>query len=91
MTAPAPLPDQIPTVTDADVSDDQQLFADHPRRQYRLRPGWAVRRRARGVFLRTPLPADRVRWTAAFPYLSPLARAELAKAARWRTNHGGKP
>ena len=82
---------ELPVVLQADVFDDQQWFADHPGRQYRLRSGWAVRRRSRGVFLRVPMScpvyadeaaAERVGWESACPDLDPKARDELAKAAR---------
>lgn len=85
------------TVSFADVLNDQQWFADHPHRQYRLRPGWVVRRCIGNTYLRTPLAdnrhhpddnerrAEQIWWTAAWPDLSPLARAKLAKEARQRT------
>jgi len=91
----------FPAVTQEDVFSDQQWFADHPSRQYRLRDGWTVRRRARGVFLRTPLASDRrypdnderlaefVWWAAAFPHLSPQERKALAKTAGQRTKPPG--
>ena len=86
---------ESPPVTPAEILEDQQWFADHPHRQYRLRPGWALRRRSRCVFLRTPHTdtrtypdserlAERLWWENAWPHLSPLARARLAKDARWR-------
>jgi len=84
------------TVSLADILGDQQFFVDRPHRRYRLRRGWAVRRRGRGVFLRTALPeqhrydtqdaseaeAERAWWECAWPMLPPGARAALAKAAR---------
>jgi hypothetical protein len=74
---------------------DEQWFHEHPGRQYRLRPGWAVRRRAGRVFLRTrvggsrPYPdheglAEQLWWRAAWPELPPKTRAQLMKATRWR-------
>lgn len=79
------------TVTDADARDDAQWFAAHPSSQYRVRPGWVVRR-MRDVFLRTPIAADgadadseSLWWSAAWPELDPEIRDKLAKAARRRS------
>jgi hypothetical protein len=93
------LTDAIPAasaVNPADAFSDHQFFADHPQRCYRIRPGWAIRRRPRGVFLRTPLSfghryvdteasAEAAWWEAAYPFLSPLERQAMAKAARGKS------
>jgi hypothetical protein len=85
--------------TDSDVRDDQQWFADHPGRQYRLRRGWAVRRHSR-VFLRAPIAAsssvtypddegqaEAIWWRSAWSELPPETRNKLMMDARRK----GKP
>ena len=87
---------ELPTVSITEAFEDQQWFSDNPHRQYRLRPGWAVRRRGRDTFLRTPheecpypdnseAAAERLWWQSAWPELAPLERGALAKAARRRS------
>lgn len=80
-------------VTPAEALDDAAWFADNPRRRYRLRPGWIVRRRGNATFLRAPLIggasfadaeacAERVWWLSAWPELDAKTRDALARAAR---------
>jgi hypothetical protein len=77
-----------------DFLDDIAWFDMHPGRRYRLSGGWVVRRRG-AVFLRAPIAdsrgypdtedaAEAAWWLAAFPSLSPLARRQMAAAARQR-------
>jgi hypothetical protein len=95
VTALPPSSELIPVVSDADALSDQQFFAEHTDRLYRLPPGWAIRSRGRRVLLPTPLAvpaphpdsdteaaAERAWWDAAYPYLPPQARAAIARAAR---------
>jgi hypothetical protein len=94
VTALTPRCGVIPIVSDANALDDARWFADHPERQFRLRDGLVVRRRGRGIFLRTPTSmsadpeserlAERIWWLAAHSSPSPPARHELMKAARRR-------
>jgi hypothetical protein len=93
------LREPLPDVTDADVFDDAQWVGDHPDRQYRLRPGWAVRRRS-GVFLRAPLAggctdpdherrAEFLSWRSPWP--EPVeTRNEPMEAARPRKPRPGE-
>jgi hypothetical protein len=83
-----------PVVT---AADDRDWFSTRPHRRYRVRRAvsgfWIVRKRPGGVFLRAwavTLPkglpdadkALRVAWfSAAWPDLSPPARAELVRQA----------
>jgi len=81
-------------VTLAAVWFDQQFAADHPSRRYWTRPGWVVRRRSGGVFLRARLAdahqpgadtesaAEFQWWLAAWPALTPPERRKAAKRAR---------
>jgi hypothetical protein len=91
-TLPPPA-EMIPVVIDADARDDDAWFDRHPGRRYRLRLGWVIRRSRGGIFLRTPLAtrhrsgddeatAERAWWTAAYPAISPQARAAMTRAAR---------
>jgi hypothetical protein len=76
---------------DADALSDQLWFDQHPRRRYRARAGWLIRRRG-AAMLRTrtpaqPLPDDdaalRVAWVgAAHPDLNAIERVALVKAIR---------
>jgi len=83
---------QVPIVTDSEAIADRAWFDKHPDRRYRIRDNWVIRRRG---FLRAPLPAQHCRvdtepnaetawWQAAYPFLSPLVREQMAKAARQR-------
>jgi hypothetical protein len=89
-------PPALPVVCDTDAVDNQQLVVEHPDRQYRLRPGWAVRRRGHNTFLRTPITgshedserlAEPLWWQSA-PDLSRRTRDALTKAAHCS---GSKP
>src|SRR5690349_8760366 len=87
-----------PRVSNVDVLGDSSWFDERPDRRYRLRRGtdgqiWAIRRRARGIFLRTTVTAGQecpdteraaklVWWRSARPELTPQARADLMKASR---------
>src|SRR5271163_1291041 len=78
------LPDTIqksatPPVSDADALADRSWFAENPTRNYRLRRDvagrlWAVRRRPRGVVLRTPVR---------LPGAGPQAGERLAETIWW--------
>ena len=80
-------------VCDADALSDQLWFDQHPRRRYRARTGWLVRRRGTAM-LRTSAPARslpdadtalRAAWVgAAYPDLNPLEHKTLVKAIRAR-------
>jgi hypothetical protein len=79
-----------PLIEDREASTDAACFSEHPRRHYRSRAGWLVRRKG-VVFLRTPDSADPTDseaeaegrwWTAAWPQLSAKARRELIKVSR---------
>jgi hypothetical protein len=81
-------------ITPAEALDDVDWFANNPRRHYRLRPKWAVRRHGKATFLRAPLIdadirfddgeacAERLWWLSAWPELDTKIRAKLIKAAR---------
>ena len=88
---------ELPIVPQADSLDDIQWFFERSHRRFRLRRGWAVRRRADDVFLRTPFSgariypddseacAERIWWESAWPELAPRERHKLLKAARRST------
>jgi hypothetical protein len=89
---------ELPTVSAADVLDDAAWLETHPHRRYRLRPGWVVRRRPPGVFLRSPLPsshryvdteasAEGAWWTCGYPFLTPAERQAMAKTARGKARN----
>lgn len=105
MTALQPITTDGPTVSPADVLDDAAWFADHARRRYRCRPAaggwWLIRRRGRGVMLRTFTPhlppglpdtddvLRRAWFEAAWPALAPRTRTELVREAR-KAERGAK-
>jgi hypothetical protein len=79
-------------VTAADSLDDIAWFDANATRRYRVRQGWAIRRRGT-VLLRTPIAkpvalvdnegaADLSWWTAAWPALSAQERKALMVASR---------
>jgi hypothetical protein len=81
-----------PALSDADALADRMWFDQHPRRRYRARPGWLIRRRG-SMMLRTPtsaqsLPPDnedalRAAWArAAWPSLTPAEHQALLKTIR---------
>jgi hypothetical protein len=82
--------------------EDKAWFAAHPRRHYRLRPGWAIRN-IRETFLATPLErdppgqdtgeltAEQVWWDSAWRGISVSERREAAKRARPKPPKAQKP
>jgi hypothetical protein len=88
LPAPAPEPP-----ADSEAGSDAGWFDEHPKRRYRMRPGWAVRR-VGGVCLRTEIPtmpaedsesaAERAWWAAAWPQLDEKTRDKVMRKARRR-------
>jgi hypothetical protein len=85
----------IPAVSELAAGADRYWLADHPQRRYHLRPGWVIRARGRGVFLRATvtLPsgypdieaaAEAAWWSAAFPSQTPECQQKMAKTPRRR-------
>jgi hypothetical protein len=82
------------SVEPAEAATDLGWFDANPTRRYRVRGNWAIRRRGKDVFLRTPITsapryatdseagAEAVWWVSAYPHLSPEVRATMAKSAQ---------
>jgi hypothetical protein len=83
--------DAMTPVSNADALADRMWFDQHPRRRYRARPGWLIRRRG-SMMLRTRTSAQslsdtddalRAAWVrAAWPTLTPAERLALLKTIR---------